>query len=218
MAVRPPTPAAELPPGERSPPPPGENYYIIIFGSQSVPIRAKYTHTWATMVKVIGGPGGQVEPHTISWMPATLEIRPLSGHPEPGRNLELHETITLMLANRERVSQWGPYEVYPTLHRRFLVQKAFIESDAVGYQCVDTWGEAGRKGNGSDCIHAITDMDPEYDRGFYPLRRFGEAGSAFIARQLHVRGVMINPEADQSWLNEPLGLTCYPIVHRPLPC
>ena len=36
-----------------------ESYYVLIFGSQRTPNRAKYTHTFATFVKVTDeGPGG----------------------------------------------------------------------------------------------------------------------------------------------------------------
>ena len=67
--------------------PQGERFYIIVFGSQSTPRRPKYTHTWATVVRVTGAdsPGEPaVEEHTISWMPATLNIRPLARIPETG--------------------------------------------------------------------------------------------------------------------------------------
>ncbi len=45
FAKRPPTPAAEISPREASAivSPPDERYYILVFGSQSVPKRAKFT-------------------------------------------------------------------------------------------------------------------------------------------------------------------------------
>jgi hypothetical protein len=195
---------------------PGERYYIIVYGSQSRPRVPRYTHTWATVVKTQEVPGCApevAEVHTISWMPADLDIQPWRFTPEPGRNLELHETIRFALAERERVSQWGPYEIRPRSYRRFLLQKAYIESGQVGYQCIDTLGE-GADGSACDCIHAITDMDPQFQRGYYRLTRFGDAGSAFIVRQLFERDVLINPGLTHDWLNGLLGLSCYPIVHR----
>jgi hypothetical protein len=87
-----------------------------------------------------------------------------------------------------------------------------MESGRVGYQCIDTVG-AGADGTGCDCIHAITDMDPQFDRGFYPLSRFGEAGSRFIVRQLFERNLLVSGET-HSWLDGPLGLCRYPIIHR----
>ena len=52
-----------------------------MFGSQSTPKLPRYTHTWVTVVRVAVGPGGrpEVEQHSISWMPATLDIDPLRG-------------------------------------------------------------------------------------------------------------------------------------------
>src|SRR5690349_116884 len=52
-------------------------YYLLIFGSQSMPKQPRYTHTWVTFVRVGPGSSGtpDIEQHTISWMPATLQIR-----------------------------------------------------------------------------------------------------------------------------------------------
>jgi hypothetical protein len=212
-ALRPPTPAAQIPPNRTSLPGPGEHYYVAVFGSESTPKVPRYTHTWATFVYLREPPECAFEVHTISWMPATLDIHPWDFRPEPGVNLDLHFTIKMVLGHRERVSQWGPYECRPELYRRFLVQKAFMESGQVGYQCIDTVGESARQGDGCDCIHAITDMDPQFGRSYYRLSRFGEAGSEFIVEQLMTRGVLLNPQP-QDWLNERLGLTGYPILHR----
>jgi hypothetical protein len=211
--IKPPTPAAQIPPSATSQPIPGEHFYVTVFGSQSIPKVPRYTHTWATVVHLSEAPGTALECHTISWMPATLDIRPWIFRVEPGVNLDLHSTIKLMLDNRERVSQWGPYECRPRLYERLLVQKAFLESGRIGYQCIDTVGEAARKGNGSDCIHAISDSDPIYDRTYYRLSRFGEAGSEFIVEELMTRNALLSPQTLE-WLNERLGLTRYPIVRR----
>lgn len=194
---------------------PGERCYLLVFGSETTPKLLRYTHTWATVVKTVEAPGcaPQVaEVHTISWMPATLDVRPWRFTPEPGRNLELHETIRMALAHREHVAMWGPYEVQPQLYRRFLMQKAFLESGRVGYQCIDTVGE-GANGSGCDCIHALTDMDPDFARNYYRLTRFGQAGSEFIVRQVFERNLLVT-EDTHSWLEGPLGLCHSPIRHR----
>jgi hypothetical protein len=196
-------------------PVPGERYYILVFGSETTPRLPRYTHTWATVVKTREAPGcaPQVaEVHTISWMPATLDIHPWRFTPEPGRNLELDETIRMALGFREQVALWGPYEIHPRGYRRFLLQKEYIESGRVGYQCIDTAGE-GADGSGCDCIHAVTDMDPAFERSYYRLTRFGQAGSRFIVKQLHERDVLVSGQT-HAWLNEPLGLCRYPINHR----
>jgi hypothetical protein len=221
-AKRTPTPAAEIPfqQLEREPVPPNERYYGLIFGSQTHPKIAKYTHTWGTAVRVIDqGPDQPpvVEAHTISWMPATLDVRLCRFAVEPGVNLDLHTTMRVMLGFRERVSVWGPFEMRPGLYRKFLLQKAFMESGQVGYQAVDTIGEAARKGNGCDCIHAITDADGMFPRGAYPLRRFGNDASEYIFKQIIDRGAVIEPGRTHDWLIPALGLDQYPIRQRSYP-
>lgn len=201
--------------------PPGERYFLLIFGSQTRPKRPKYTHTWATIVKVTGcdEPGTStigvpIEEHTISWLPASLDIRPLSFRIEPGVNLDLHATIKEMLRNDEEVAVWGPYEVGAGTYYRFQVQKGFMDSGTVGYQCIDAVGEASQTGNGCDCIHAVTDMDPQYARNRYPLSFFGEGASRHIVHQIHIRPLIIDPGTDHGWLLPLLGLDKYPIMRR----
>ncbi len=219
LAKKTPTPAAAIPAAVSANmvAPPGERYFVMVFGSQSTPKRAKYTHTWATVVRAngCGGPGEPTLEHdTISWMPASLEIRALARQPEKGTNLGLHFTIEEMLQNDERVSVWGPYEVGPGFHHRFLVQKQFLESGQVGYQCIDTVGESAREGNGCDCIHAISDMDPQYSRARYPLSYFGNAASRHIVREIHERPIVIGPKQDHGWLLADLDLEKYPIDRK----
>lgn len=218
LAKQPPTPAKDIPASvaQHMASPPGERYFLLVFGSESRPKQAKYTHTWATMVRVVEKSGAPhlIEPHTISWMPATLEIRPLSTRVEPGKNLELAFTIEEMLRHDEKVAAWGPYEVGYGLFHRFMTQKQFMESGCVGYQCIDAFGEAARTGNGCDCIHAITDMDPQYDRNRYPLTYFGMAASKHVVKQIHERPTIIRPEECHDWLLPPLGLDKYPIERR----
>ncbi len=219
FARKPPTPADDISPRQAAAvqAPPGERYFILVFGSQSTPKVPKYTHSWATVVKVTGcgGPGAPtVETQTISWMPAALDIRAWSCHVEPGTNLEMHFTIQEMLRHREHIAVWGPYEVGPGLVYRFGVQKTFMESGQVGYQCIDSIGEAARTGAGCNCIHAITDMDPLFDRQQYPLSYFGESASLNLVRQLHTRPIIHCPQADHAWLLPLLCLDKYPIERR----
>lgn len=190
---------------------------MLIFASQSEPKRAKYTHSWGTFVRV-GEHGQGVPPtihaHTISWMPATLDIHPLRLRVEPGVNLDLCTTIREMLKNDERVSLWGPYEIRRGLYLKSVMQKQFLESGCIGYQCIDTVGEAARRGNGCDCIHAMTDMDSKFDRGNYPLRKFGEAASEHVVKQVIDRDGIINPCVTHDWLLGPLGVAECPMIRR----
>ena len=88
------------------------------------------------------GQSPALEAHTISWLPATLDIQPLRFPVEPGVNLGLHESLRYALDNHEWVSLWGPYECRPSFFRRFLIHKGFLDSGRIGYQCCDDCVEA----------------------------------------------------------------------------
>jgi hypothetical protein len=218
-AVRPPTPARDLNVEAMlaTPKPENEHYYVLVFGSQTTPRIPRYTHTWATVVKTTelpGSPPQVTEVHTISWLPATLEVRPLRFWVEKGSNLDVDTTLRTVLHNSEHVSLWGPYETWHGLYERFLTQTAFLESGVIGYQCTDDIGEAARTGMGCDCFHAISDVDPEFDRREYPLLFYGYRASQNIVRQISERPILIHPEQTHDWLIPALGLDHYPIVHR----
>jgi hypothetical protein len=155
-------------------------------------------------------PAGACEPvieaHTISWLPSKLDIDALSHRIEPGANVELHSTIRNSLRTRQTIAMWGPYEVWHGFAHRFLAQKAFLESGAVGYQCIDNVGEAGRTGLGCDCIHAITDMDPVYPRWRYPLALYGKPATANLVRRLMHSPIFIDPPCTHDWVITSLGL------------
>ena len=195
------------------PAPPGERYYLLVFGSQTTPKVPRFTHTWITFVRVQGD-GCELEQHTISWMPATLFIKTFQPFVEPGVNLTLIESIEMARSYGERVSLWGPYEIPPGLYRKLLLQKQYIESGAIGYQCIDTIGEAGWHGTGSNCIHAISDADSMFARQAYPLSYFGETASLNILRQLVLRKAIPDVVTTHDWLIPKLGLDQYPIERR----
>jgi hypothetical protein len=217
--IRPPSPARDLRTEEllAAGKPEYEHYYILIFGSQLPIAIPRYTHTWATMVKTTEPPGAPpqiLEVQNISWMPGTLDIHPLRCWVEPGTNLDLCATLQEVLSHRERVSVWGPYESYHGLYERFRVQKAWLDAGMIGYQCTDGFGEAARKGNASNCFHALSDMDPQFDRRQYPLFFYGDAAAKNIVRQLFARPILIHPQQTQDALIPALCLDRYPIVRR----
>ncbi len=217
QAVRPPTPATTLQVDRKEPPPPCEHFYVLVWASQRVPKTPAYSHSFATVVHTAEPAPGQVQildVHTISWLPATLDIRAFAHHPEPGVNLTLRETLDYARRLGERVSLWGPYECRTSFYRRFLVQKAFLENSGVGYQCVDNWGEAAHTGDGCDCLHAVTDADPEFGRENYPLVWFGDAGSEHLAHRLRERGSILNPDVEHGEVLAALGLCAEPIRRR----
>jgi hypothetical protein len=198
-----------------------ERYYVIIFGSESTPRLPRYTHTWATLVKASGDDPDPSkyridEVITISWLPANLKVRALRLRAEEGVNLDLHTTLFHVLP-RQRVSQWGPFQISRQLYERAVARKAELESGAVKYKGIDP-NFGPRVPYVSNCIHGITDIDPEFGRLYYlELRRFGEAASHWAAHQFVFRGRRINPDEDLDWINQRLGLDNYPIVHRPPP-
>jgi len=208
VASRPATPAAAVTREqlEVEPVPADERYFLLLFGSESQPKRAVLTHTWATVVRVPAD-GGAIESHTISWMPKTLKIRPFAFQVEPGVNLDLPATMKLVAEDQERVTLFGPYVARPSLYRRLLIHKAFLESDAIGYQGFDLIGEAGRKGNGSNCVHAVTDVDPLYGRAGYLLAGNGVHATRYIRNLLVRRGsIESDDKSNHDWLISALGL------------
>jgi len=210
VAKRPPTPAAAVTREqlEAEPVPDGERYFLLLFGSQSIPKQAVLTHTWATAVRVSAdGNAEAIEANTISWMPRTLEIRPFRFFVEPGVNLDLPTTLQLVADLGQRVTLFGPYEIPARVYRRLLIQKAFLDSGAVGYQGFDLIGEAGRSGNGSNCVHALTDTDPSYGRAGYLTATNGDHATRFIRNVLVRRGsITLSDTTNHDWLLPDLGL------------
>jgi hypothetical protein len=152
-----------------------ERYYVMIFGSESVPKRARYTHTWATVVRSTTDDAQpdappQLESLTISWMPRTLNIRPLTLRPECGVNLSLHATIRDSRCKGECIVMWGPYdydpEIGPKLWDRVAHQVWRLNSGRVLYKCIDPDTGPGSTYI-SNCIHAVTDLDPYLPRPNY---------------------------------------------------
>jgi hypothetical protein len=198
-----------------------EYYFVVVFGAQSEPVLPRYTHSWATFVRLTGcGPDlntYQMETVTISWMPATLDIRPFAVRPECGVNLDLHTSLRTLLANKEVVAQWGPYQSTPEVYRMALAQKARLESGQVLYKARDP-SVGPRTRSVSNCIHALTDLEGVKSRLFNPtVLHFGHSASEYITRQFIDRGWLVHTCTRHDWLNARLGLTCYPICVRPLP-
>lgn len=201
VAVRPPSPAAALSPAavERQAAgayPPGDRFYVAVFGSERRAATPDRCHTWATAVRV--GGGAEAERVSVSWMPATLDIDPQRLRVEPGVNLSHAGALAWAAADGQRVVGWGPYEVTPACFRRLRLQADWLESGAVAYQSLDTVGEAGRTGAGTNCIHALTDLRAEFGRLRYPLAAgYGVTAGWWVAWRLRqLGGVVGGPTAD----------------------
>jgi hypothetical protein len=188
-----------------------EVHYLLIFGSQSSPKQLRFTHTWATFVRATGeGPDPStyaLQVHSISWLPRTLNVRVWSPCPEPGVNLDLYQSLQAVYSKGESVTMWGPFVIRDLLYERSLEVAQFLASGAVQYRAIDSQFDLEI----SDCIHAVSAVDPVFGRGHYPLIRIGKPASRYIARQIMTRSPLDQTLFDNSWLIPRLGLDCYPI-------
>jgi hypothetical protein len=192
-----------------------ERYFAMVFSSQAKPKLPRYTHVWATMVKVSNAelpPDRWVyQIDTISWVPASLVVRTLKLRPERGANLTLKETLAFAQKHHEHVSVWGPFEAPAFIYCEFMTQKARLESGRVLYQCIDSLSNPETV---SDCIHSLTDMDRMNSRSAYPLSRFGDEAASEFVKVIKGRGRFIAEGPCVEFAYQALGLQCYPIQRR----
>ena len=187
-----------------------ERYYALLFGSQSQPKLLRFTHTWATFIKVVDttDPNAPlVYVHTISWLPASLNVRTWSPFPEKGVNFDLDQTIDYVTKNGESINLWGPFQIVQPVYERSLRVKQIIESGSAQYRAIST----SRNMLISDCIHAVVAADPIFGRDHYPLIRVGKPASRHIARQIMMRSQFDQYQTQASWLIPYLGLERYRI-------
>jgi hypothetical protein len=188
----------------------GDSYYAIVFGSQTHPKQLRYTHTWATFVRAADSniPGQPIlEVHTISWLPESKDIKTWTPIPEPGVNLDLEQTLQVVLDDRQRVTAWGPFVISEMLYRRSLEVKQALETGEHQYRAISTPGNL----QNTNCIHAVTAVDPDFGRERYPLIRVGKPASRHIAREIMMRSPFDQYRFDNSWLIPRLGLDRYPV-------
>jgi hypothetical protein len=182
---------------------PAAEHYVVIFAYQGPSNRPRHSHTFATFVRSEeddSAKGYALETHTISWMPASLNVRPLALFPERGRNLTLDETMKLARSMNARVTAWGPYPIAPELFDKALKRKARLESGAMSYKALDG---RFRGGNVTNCVHAVSDIDPSM-----PLLGsgtiYGEPASAAVVRYFDK---WLRPaEQDLAWVMADLKL------------
>jgi hypothetical protein len=192
----------------------GELYFMIVFASQREPYRPRLTHSFATFIKATGEgscPGSyQLESHTISWLPTTMEVNVHRLFPECGRNLDLEPTLRWACSHGQRISMWGPFQIQKELYDLAMCQLRHLERGEVQYKAADTGYLAARVSN---CTHAVSDL-----AGTAPLRiatpGYGNVASYVILRRL--KRWIIEADCIHTWLNERLSLGCYPIVHKDL--
>src|SRR5438067_5317489 len=178
-----------------------EAYYMMVFDADGGAARS--SHCFATFVKATGKGSkeedDQLEPHTISWMPTSLEIAVLRRTPEPGVNLDLSATLRWARSVGARVSRWGPYRIEKELYDRALTQEERLRSGRVLYKAIDR----NYRPQASNCIHAVSDIDT--DNGLFHVgREWGEAASRDVAN--HLRRWVNNPEKIYPWVSERMEL------------
>lgn len=186
-------------------------YFMTVYGAQRPIINLpQYTHTWATFVR-LSGPGPDPRAYTaqaitISWMPATLVIRPLSLRPEKGVNLTLEKTVAWCEESRMEIAQFGPYQIKPELFNLAFRRYAVLESGEMTYLASDLFS-AKWLGETTNCIYAVLDIDGR-DPAFRPLTLgFGFIGSAFVARRLSQ--YIVDRNQTHSWVTEMIGAKYY---------
>jgi hypothetical protein len=190
-----------------------ETYYMVIFAWQQDPNAPRFAHTFASFLKAAGpvdSPDAKVEVHTISWMPATLDIVLLTRFSEAGTNLDLPASLRLARDFGARVSMWGPYRIKKDLYDRAVQQEARLNKGAVEYKAFDA---KFRPRTAVNCIHAVSDIDAD-DGLLQTGRECGESASQLVAR--HLKRWIIDPDKTHAWVSERLGLGDYRITTRGL--
>ena len=193
-----------------------ERYYVTLFGGQGDLFRPRTAHTWATFVRTAVDPSGErvVAEDTISWLPATLNVRPFALCAERGVNLTLRQTFAFMGTHRrQRVSAWGPYEITADRYSQAMSQKALLESGAIQYHSL---GLLGRRPDVNHCIDGVTQIDPLWERNANPSWWFGEAGTSQATRAAVRSGFILNPTVTHPWLLHEINPTGYKMTVRSL--
>lgn len=191
----------------------GEAHFLLIFGSQQIPNDPNYSHSFATFVRA-SWPGDRPPPRprleafTISWLPQSMVIRTLALCPEGGGNFDLHTTLRHVLAQDERVSLWGPYQIHPDLYHRACRQAALLHSGRVLYKAVDI---GHRSDEVSNCIHALSSL-AEGHQLKVGSPGWGEMASFAVLGRLEPW--VLDPCCVHPWVGSALGLDRYPLIYR----
>lgn len=213
-------PHAAAGPEQQPPPPPTggpvlrERYYMTIFGAQSVPFQIRYTHTWATYVRTVVTPAGEFPAaiNTVSWMPASLHIRPLALRPEAGVNLNLAETFAWVRSFNGAVSCWGPYEIDAERYGRLVARKEQLENEGFQYRAV---GALTRRGDVSNCGQSFARSTPQVgDRYVQPTPSPGENGTSILALRLARAGAFVGGPVTHDWILCVIGADKYYFIRR----
>ena len=193
---------------------PQERYYMVLFGAQSVPFTTRHTHTFATFVRTELLPVGErvTSVDTVSWMPATLKIRPSAMFPERGVNLTSGQTVDWIATFDGRVSKWGPYEINADRYTRFIARKMELESGEIQYRAV---GAITRNDPISNCGQSFARSSPIVGRRYLqPTPSPGENGTSDLARRYQRVGAFEGNGEIHDWLIPVIHADVYPSTTR----
>jgi hypothetical protein len=192
----------------------GEAYYVLVFGQQQTPNNVNASHTFATFVKLSWAGSDprhalpRLEAHTISWLPAAMQLHALAVLPEYGRNLDLHATLRWAQENGMRTSLWGPYAIRPELYQAALREISLLQSGQVLYKVNDL---GYRSDEVCNCIHALNSVVLGHH---YCVFEPGWGEAASYRMLCRMRPWIMETGTIHAWVGSALGLDCYPIVYR----
>lgn len=185
-----------------------DRYYMMVFASEATPNLPRLSHSFAAFIKVQEQETGSiatwpVEIHTISWMPATLDVHLLRA-PESGVNLSLPASLNLAASNGTPVFAWGPFEIQRGLYERARAQITRLNSGEVSYKVLDT---RFRPNQATNCIHAISDIAAG------PLLNTGTAHGVGASQMVvnHLTPWIVEPTKTHNEILQRLGLSGHSI-------
>jgi hypothetical protein len=182
-----------------------DEYYLTVFSCETVPFRGTKTHTFATVTRI--PTAGVVETNCISWMPATLKVRPFTLLPEQGVNLTLAQTLDFCRQENLRVSVWGPYAIEPELFCLLRDQSNWLSSGNVKYKSTDNVVPSFIAMN---CYHAIWQVVAPLKKYAGPYTCGDHAGGNTVRI---FSDWIISTQANDDMLKL-VGVDQYPLVRR----
>jgi hypothetical protein len=188
-----------------------ELYFMIIFSQEGSGHEPWLSHTFATFVKATGTGSDRnqyrLEHHTISWLPASRDVRLLRLGPEPGKNFSREDTLRWARSLNVRISMLGPYQIQKELYERAVRQVQRLNQGKIAYKAIDG---RFRPDVASNCFHAISDIDA--DNGLLQTgTAHGDDASSMVV--MHLKRWLIRPEEVHDWVAQRLGVSDSGIVH-----
>jgi hypothetical protein len=110
-------------------------YFLVVWGYQGQTNDVVEAHTFVSVYRGDDLSVGNVNPSTISWLPATGVVR-LFGW-EKGRNFSLAQTLGIACRAHREVKSWGPFEINRELYRRALRRIRLLNSGQIAYSMID---------------------------------------------------------------------------------